>query len=156
MWNTWHLCQSYFTLLPLSWMSCIKFIYRMPSSLSSCLDAIFSISFSLSFFLHWFALHCHLFMTNIPAMLLTPPLCISYKYFPFSFQWKLMIIKWSTKCPAIWPWRKPSRLSSEAFAVVKAMSKTSSLSGTSLLSSITNSSEKNTSLHFCLQSSKYR
>lgn len=44
--------------------------------------------------------------------------------------------------------KETKQISSEAFAVVKAMSKPSGLTGMFLLPSITNSSEKNTSLHF--------
>lgn len=79
---------------------------------------------------------------------------ISYKYLPFSFQWKLVLIKWSTKSSVIWAWRETRQTVIRSICSCQSCHKTSSLSGMSLLSSITNSSEKNTSLHFCLQMSK--
>lgn len=142
--------QSYITLLPLPCMLSdiykqkVKFVTFVP-------DPCFPYFFLFVFLLSLVVLYCHLPMTSIPPTFLLPPpppSYNSYKYFPFSFQWKLMLIKRCTKSSVIWAWGKPSKLSSEAFAVVKAMSKPSSLSETFLLSSITNFSEKNTSLHF--------
>lgn len=148
-----HLCKVILPFLPCVGC-CLTFTNRKLSLLPSCL---FSPFLCLSSFTGCILLP----MTSIPPTFLLPPpppSYISYKYFPFSFQWELMLIKWCTKSSAAWAWRKPSRLSSEAFAVVKALSKPSSLSETFLLSSITNSSEKNTSLHFawrCLYTDRH-
>lgn len=146
-----HFLQNYITLLPLPWM--LSDIDKQK------VHYLHAWSLFSPFLCLWSFAGCTVLpMTSFPPpFLLTPrPSYISYKYFPFSFQWKLMLIKWCTKSSATWAWRKPSRLSSEAFAVVKAMSKPSSLSETFLLSSITNSSEKKNFIAFCLQMSIYK